>query len=113
MWYSPWLWFLRVWFDTRPDDFLYFVKHFLTSGSKGVKQAVGEVNRTKVKHVISDIPPTDFMTYMKDRLNMSTHMMTELRLWPGLDDILPKIRTGRYCQADCKSEQIPLQSKTI
>ncbi len=55
-----------------------------------MKQAVGEVNRTKVKHVISGIPPTDFMTYMKDRLNMSTHMMTELRLWPELDDILPK-----------------------
>ena len=36
---------------------------------------------------------------------MSTHMMTELRLWPELDDILPKIRTGRYCQADSLARQ--------
>ena len=65
---------------------------------------MGEVNRTKGKHVISGIPPTDFVVN-KDRLNMSTHMMTELRLWPELDDILPKIRTGRYCQADSLARQ--------
>lgn len=82
-------WYLQVWFKHRPDDLLYFVKKFIETKSSAFKLIRDELRSAQGKHFITGVPKADFMAFIKDRLNMSSRMMSELRLWPDLDDVLP------------------------
>lgn len=62
-------WFLKFWFQKRPQDFIFFLKSFCETPDNFVQLQI-ELEKQK-RHMACGLKKADFILYIKDRLNMS------------------------------------------